>query len=161
MDNDLLSPTLTIEDESIGIDEPWNPNIILFITFFFGLITGGLLLAYNFGRLGMGKYLRLTIIITIFLATIISVCTFLLIAENIIDVKNSKEKTLLRVGQRGLSLFIAFCIIRKQRKRYRLAQMCDIENGSLWSPAIAAIVAAIFIGGFINGVVKIIVIGLP
>src|SRR5687768_4790814 len=52
-DDDLFTPTLTETDDAVEFDRPWNPWSLVTLTFFFGLVAGGGLLALNFRRLGI------------------------------------------------------------------------------------------------------------
>lgn len=60
-DDSLFQPTLSAEDDTIGIHEPWNPFYILFVTFFFGFIAGAILFWQNAARLGMPRYPRVSV----------------------------------------------------------------------------------------------------
>ncbi len=51
-DDDILTPSLTAHDDAVGFDRPWNPNYLVLVGAFFGVIPMGILLAENFKRLG-------------------------------------------------------------------------------------------------------------
>ena len=116
MNQDLLQPTLTTEDEPTGIHEPLDTGIILLITFFFGIVTGGLLLAWNFIRLGMPKYIRATLVIAILCHFCTDLTGQIVVKKEIVDVKKPQHRTLLRTAKRVVYLLTAFAIVRKQKK---------------------------------------------
>ena len=49
-DPDLFTPSLDASHDTDGIDRPWSPTALLFITFFCGITAGGVLIALNYKR---------------------------------------------------------------------------------------------------------------
>jgi hypothetical protein len=49
---DLLTPTLGAEADVSGFDRPWRPWSLVMLSFFFGLVAAGGLIAVNWSRMG-------------------------------------------------------------------------------------------------------------
>jgi hypothetical protein len=142
-DPELLRPTLTDADDAVGFDRPWNPWSLVTLTFFFGLIAGGGLVAFNFRRLGMpGRfYPALAMVATASL--LVAGGMEWALAQGVVQTSDRESARLARWIVRGISCLIIIAIAAPQQRRFRLFQMSGLPGGSLWKPGIAAAVIAL------------------
>lgn len=136
--DDLLSPKLTEADDAVGFDRPWNPWSLVTLTFFFGLLAGGGLLAFNFDRLGMpGRRLPT-------LALVVGVTTAGILAlswatgSGLVPAGDRGAQRSARWVVRAVFVLVAITIAARQRPRFRLYEMSGDPPGGLWKPGAAA-----------------------
>jgi len=142
-DDDLLAPELTEADDAVGFDQPWNPWSLVTLTFFFGLLAGGSLLALNFERLGMPGRRVPVLGLVIGVTTLIIAGTAWAAGSGGLAAGNPTQRQLWRWGVRALSVLIAMAIAAPQQKRWRLFQVSGLPAGKLLWPAVAACAVAL------------------
>lgn len=151
-DDDLLLPELTEADDAIGFDQPWNPWSLVTLSFFFGLIAGGGLLALNFARLGMPGRRNATLAIVMVVATasiLGTVWAFGIAPGGELDRETQRNANLL---QRVIAVLAAMAIAAPQNPRFRLFQASGQPAGHLLLPAIAASAASLLCQSAIENV---------
>lgn len=143
-DPSLLQPTLTEADDAVGFDRPWKPWSLVFLTFFFGIIAGGGLLAYNYERLGM-KVPRNRVLAFVVAAGLLLIGTTIWISTTYVPPGDRDAARMVRWGSRAVSCLIAIGMAQTQQRRYRLFESTHLPAGHLLKPALAAIGAAFLI----------------
>jgi hypothetical protein len=139
-DDDLLAPELTEADDATGFDQPWNPWSLVTLTFFFGLLAGGGLLAFNFDRLGMpGR--RVPTLALAFGATTLLIAGALFGGWGAGEDRGTQQAW--RWGVRGISVLIAMAIAAPQQKRWRIFEASGLPAGKLLRPAVVACAIAL------------------
>lgn len=144
--DDLLRPTLSVDDDKTEMDRPWDPRMIVFASFFLGPIAGASLLAANARRLGQpSQFWPL-----LFGGLIFTVCVYLGIATLSLtlfaDWEASARRNATRIPVRAATVLAGWLVSGSQRRRYRLAEATDTPVGSLlWSvgPAIALVAVVV------------------
>lgn len=138
LDTDLLRPSLTNEHDKGHFHRPWNPWLLIYLSFFFGLLAGGALLALNYPRLGI----KCRVVPAIAVVAIIAIIAILgqggvtwLLATGTVSVDYSSE---LKIVLRILSVVISGIMARQQAARYRISQQMDIPSGSILIPGVIA-----------------------
>lgn len=142
-DDDLLLPELTEADDAIGFDQPWNPWSLVTLSFFFGLIAGGGLLALNFARLGMPGRRNATLAIVMVVATasiLGTVWAFGIAPGGEVDRETQRYGRWLR---QGIAVLAAMAIAAPQHSRFRLFQASGQPAGHLLRPAVIASVLSV------------------
>jgi hypothetical protein len=139
-DDDLFQPTLTEEDDAVGIKRPWNPWSLVVLTFFFGLPAGGGLLSWNLYRLGAPRRVlpavALVVLGTLGLAALDGWMTF-----RFSDTQRQLGSVLVRAG----ATLVAAGLAGAQRKRFRVFRSTGQEEGKLLLPGIAAAVLSLIV----------------
>ena len=141
--DDLFAPTLTEDDDALDFDRPWNPWSLVILTFFFGLVAGGTLLALNFRKLGLRQSVAPTLGLVLVVAFLLAAASAGLIAAS----AGGQAHPGLRAGFRFLvpavNAGIAMVIAAGQQKRFRLFQASGGPPGKLLWPAVGAAAASI------------------
>lgn len=144
-DDDLFSPTLTEEDDAVSFNQPWNPWSLVVLTFFFGLIAGGGLLAFNWERLGIqGR--RLSTLFAVLAASVVLAAVSSGLAANFRGQEYQRVRRQIDVVEAAAATGIAIVISAGQRKRYRLFRQSHQAPGPLVRPAIAAAAVSLAAG---------------
>jgi heme A synthase len=136
--DDLLRPTLTVEDDESGFDCPWSPMALVFVAFFGGLPAGGGLLALNFRRLGRPERVAPAMVLVVIL-TILVVAVGGYLAASKAGAADRSTSQYFRLGARAFAVVVSLALAASQAKRYRLFSQSDRPKGKLLVPIIAAI----------------------
>jgi hypothetical protein len=149
--DELFRPTLGAEDDAVDFDRPWNPWSLVVLTFFFGLIAGGGLLAFNFQRLGMKGRLYPTLALVAVASLLIVGVQFWLLESGRIVPENRESTRMVRWAGKAVSTLIAIAIAAQQQRRFRLFQVSSLPGGHLLWPALAAIGVSMLFGLIVAG----------
>jgi hypothetical protein len=143
-DDDLLRPTLSEDDDALGFEEPWNPWSLVVLTFFFGLIAGGGLLAFNYRRLGMRVPVYAVLAFVAVMSCLAQGFTIWLVYSGLVDHNHRETLRNIRWGGRAFITVIAMALAQTQMKRFRLFEHSDLPSGKLLLPALGAIAISLF-----------------
>lgn len=140
-DDDLLRPSLEEEDDAVEFDRPWKPASLVFLTFFGGLLAGGVMLALNERRLGRSERYNPTMLIAVGATLLIyGVYSFLWATGAITRTEDGGDgERIGRIVVRAVSVGVAMFLSWRQSSRFRLAEMHDVELGK-FSPMILAFI---------------------
>lgn len=171
-DHDLLTPSLTAEDDTHGLDRPWEPIHLVILSFFFGILSGGVLLALNFKKLGKPHLVvpTLAAVVAVFLVSVFGQLYWIdsrveqARSENLDaalqttlggpdSVVASEQKPLKEVRDdaeslsrwvlKGVAIVVGLIIARLQRHRFALVSAHGLPQGKLLIPAIIASVGSV------------------
>lgn len=138
-----MRPCLTEEDDAVEFDRPWNPTNLLLLTFFGGLPAGGVLFALNERRLGRPEHFTRTLVVMIGASLVVyGVLAYLRVA-GIFTAGEGDVKSVSRLVVRGISVGVAMIFSWQQSKRFRLAEMHDVEMGKHLAPVLLALVLGV------------------
>jgi hypothetical protein len=141
-DDDLFTPTLTAGDDAAGFDEPWNPWSLVVLTFFFGLIAGGWLLAWNYARLGMPrKLVPATGLLVLVCAAVLAAVELRLM--NHLGPPGGTTRVLATAAFKGLETLIVAGVAYTQRRRYQLFLHSRLPEGKLLWYAVGAVLVSL------------------
>jgi len=132
-DPGLFEPVLTAADDAVGFDRPWNPWTLVFCTFFFGLMAGGLALAVNFRRLGLPQHFWKTIWFSA-LVTAVALTALVQLTESGTLSRDRATQQSVRMIKKALWVICAICIAQFQQRRWRLCMACDEPTARWYSP---------------------------
>lgn len=138
-DDDLFTQSLTVEDDVAGFDRPWNPWSLVMLTFFFGVMPGIGLMAFNYQRLGIQRRLYVTLAILVLLEVLLTVAHLWAVQNGLIVWGNREDMRTVRLATRIVSVLAAVLIAQTQLKRFRLFQRSGLPAGPLLIPAVIAI----------------------
>lgn len=130
--DDLLRPVLSEGDDSGELNQPWNPRMVLFWSFFVGPLAGGTLLAFNSRRLGLKNRFWPLLIGTIVGTLILYASVMTMMFTAFADWDKGTVNTTGRMTIRAATVFAGWLVSGPQRRRYRLAEAVDAPLGSLW-----------------------------
>jgi hypothetical protein len=141
VDDDLLTPTLTDADDAVDFDRPWNPWSLVVLTFFFGLLAGGPLLALNYERLGIRRRFWVTAaVVGVFGVGLIALYAWIIYAHPALDTVEGRRW--VRWGKQAVETLIAMGIAQPQLRRWRLFHASGLQGGNLLWWGVAAVLAA-------------------
>lgn len=129
---DLLRPTLTETDDSVGIHQPWRPQTLLFLTFLFGSLAGSILFALNSKRLGLKREFWVFLLGGLALVVILQSTVLAAALHWQIDRQAENSWLLLRSVRRVIPVVIGWFVSAPQRRRFRLALASGVVPGALW-----------------------------
>ena len=141
-DADLLTPTLTAEDDLTGFAAPWNPQIVVILVLLCGPLAGGALLALNFRRLGLPRHAGKAFAAFAALALASAALVGWLTATGQLGTDATQKRT-LRFGLNIAAVLLALVFLRRQSRRYRLWEMCGGKPAPLLGPGVLAFVAGL------------------
>ena len=140
--DDLLSATLDERHDLQGFRRPWNPDTLVFLSFFIGAWAGGWLVAENFRRLGLKQ--RFMPFLAAFIAIgSASVGLALWMMHGKGELFYEENKIYSRLGHRILTVALALLAAYYQRNRWRIFDASGKRRGELWTAALAAFAVAI------------------
>jgi peptidoglycan/LPS O-acetylase OafA/YrhL len=131
----LYQPTVTADDDVRNFDQPWDPGHLTILTFFTGLLGGGVLLALNFRRLGQPQRGPWSMVAVIVLG-------IALVVASVIAMDAGQSSSLVRIGGRAVAVAIALVLARLQKHRWEIFDPGIEEQRRLLWPAIGSFVAA-------------------
>lgn len=150
IDWDLLQPTLTASDDATGFARPWNPWIVLVLVVICKAMIGTLLLAWNAWRLGLRRQ-AVPLALAGPLATCVVIagfCWWWLAGDSKSSVEEIKESVrILRFMLSGASACVCLLVMKSHHRRYRLAVVSGVKEGSLWVAGAVFVLASMF---FVN-----------
>jgi hypothetical protein len=138
---ELLSPSLTASDDTRGMQAPWNPQWLVFITFFFGWAPGAALLALNFRKMGMSRWAAATWVAAVVGSVAIALIYSPMVIGALQGTLDPSQQRTTRWIVRGVSAAVALVLAHFQRERYRLWLMTHGAAAPLFRPALAAVLA--------------------
>ena len=138
-DEELFTPSLTEADDVLGFDCPWNPLSLVMLTFFFGIISGLGLLAFNYKRLGIKGRLYSTLALALFFEILATALNIWAVNSGVLDVQDKTAMQTWRTGTKVVFVGIALLIAQTQNSRFRLFRHSDLPAGKLLKPALLAI----------------------
>jgi hypothetical protein len=156
-DDDLFTPTLTDADDAIDFDRPWNPWSLVVLTFFFGIVAGGGLLAHNFRRLGIpDRFYSTLAIVAVATVIIVAAQTAMSPGDPGSPADRDAARTVRFLGKAAACL-TAMAIAAPQHRRFRLYQATGREPGRLLKPALAAILISLVVTVAVGAALQILV----
>jgi hypothetical protein len=138
-EDDLLTPTLTEEDDAVGFERPWQPWSLVVLTFFAGIPAGGSLLALNFSRLGVPRRVLPAVFSVIAATLLFSAWRGWSLHHLPVD----GAWRLLSLAQRALESLAAGGLAWLQRRRYRVFRGSGGEPGPVLLPGVLAAVLSL------------------
>lgn len=139
---ELLQPTITDADDVAGFDRPYDPIWMVYVTPLVGLLFTGLVLAYNYGRLGMPNRRIPAAIFAIVASTTLFVGAIYLAAA--LAVQGIVGYTgFIWIGRIALSLALCYWIARDQQRRYRIFAHSNLPKPS-WRPVVILAIVYFF-----------------
>ena len=136
---DLLRPTLTEDDNAVDFGNAWNPHSLAIVTFFAGLICGGILFFLNAARLGIER--RGWILPTAIAASLL----LHFLAATLSITYGTELRREIGIGAQVVAVLVALGFAATQRRRYRVFQGSDAEPGKLLVPGLIAAAVGMFI----------------
>lgn len=140
---DLLQPSLSRADDGLVFNKPWNPSYIMILAFFGGFSAGGILVLFNETRLGLGgrRFLWLVPLFFVIWLGWIAAVEFT-VAESLPGFGEGEGfHNLTRAVNRLLGVFLVWLMAFSQRRRFKIFERRMLEPGSIWGPALGALVA--------------------
>ncbi len=117
-EDDLLRPSLSRSDDIHVVRNPWRPSHLVVASFLVGPVGAGLLLGWNFERLGMRRHAVRCLLGFLALALVVVVTTVVLRSQGVIDSSNKADMRLARVIGQALTGFLAVGVSRLQESRF-------------------------------------------
>jgi hypothetical protein len=142
-DPSLFRPTLTTADDAVGFRQPWRPMSLAILAAFFGILSGGLLLALNERRLGRPERLWILLGLVACVFTLELVAIYLAAFLGWVDFSSRTGRGAVDVAGRVASGVVGVVIAQTQRRRYMLFEQTGEPGGNLLWPAIGSIALAI------------------
>lgn len=136
--DDLLTPTLTKADNVLAHGQPWNPTMLVVLTFILGMTVGGGLLALNFKRLGQPGRVRPALLVVGGVIVLVAAVTGWLLAHYDLAAGGANVRQGYRFALRLLNLAVALGIARFQHGAFRSYQRMGHPAGPLFKPALLA-----------------------
>lgn len=118
IDESLFRPTLTDADDVVEFGRPWDPRMLIFVSFFGDLALGGILYSLNARRLSMRKLEWLYIPISL-------ACAWLYWGTVIYFVKHHTEAfkanaKWVDVGYMAWCLIVSSLFLMRQKRRFHM-----------------------------------------
>ena len=141
---DLFTPTLSEDDDALDFDQPWNPQSLVFATFFGGFLTGGILFGLNFKRLGRPERAWPCIVGG---AILTLAWTYFAV-----DARqrgwyegDSGLRSAVRIAQRALPVIVALWIAQLQKRRFRVYEGAHGEGARALVPGFLAVLLSMVV----------------
>jgi nitrogen fixation-related uncharacterized protein len=139
INEELFQPSLTEDDDVAGFNQPWNPWTLVVLTFFFGIVPGVGLLAFNYERLGIKGRLYGTLAVAVVIEVLATLIYVWAVQSGTVDPANRDDWRPFRFAIKAGFVLTAILVARTQQKRFRLFERSGLPAGHLLKPALAAI----------------------
>ncbi len=150
---ELMQPVLGEQDDLAGLDRPWSPWTLVFVTFFAGPVGGGLLFGLNFKRIGRPHALWPCVLGGLVLQCVLAALFAWLLLNGTLDPGDPQSRGWGRRGSQAVTVLAGMGLAAMQQRRFRLFEASGGESPRLWPYGLGAIVLGMVAGMLIVGAV--------
>lgn len=134
IEEELLAPSLSEDDDLRGFHQPWNPNHLSFAAFFIGPFGSAWLYFENFRRLGQRRESTLWALRFVLIGGGTMVGAYWYNKHG-----GAQDPRLMKSLARAVTVVLALMASHRQRARWRLFHMSDQPPGRLWLALLVAL----------------------
>ncbi len=123
---DLLTPTLTEEDDAMGFERPWAPWSLVFATFFVGPFGGAVLFGWNEKRLGRPRRMWTPALVFVPLGLVLW-ATWAAVVSSDMDWARDHRRMADIIGD-VIAVLVAMAFARTQARRFGVFEQSSSDD---------------------------------